>query len=111
MLPKNKRLNLKNEFNRVEAGFRAQSPSFKLKYRFDVNDHPLIGIAISSKLFKKAVMRNKAKRITSAAIEIIYSRLRNNLNLVIMPKLEVLNKRPKELSEELTYVENLFVTD
>ena len=50
-----------------------------------------IGIAVSSKIFKKAVDRNRARRLISAAIEPLYGKLPTNINILALPKASILS--------------------
>lgn len=50
------------------------------------NEFPKIGIATSSKYFKNATLRNRAKRVISKAFEALYSKLPNNINIMALPK-------------------------
>ena len=111
MLPKSQRLNLKTSFKWVASGKHLQTPSFKLMVKFSDNPLPLVGIALSKDQFKKAVDRNRARRLTSKAIEGLYPSLLNRLNLVIMPKAVVLEKSPDQLSNELKNVKDLYTTN
>lgn len=109
MLPKNQRLNLKQNFKWiVSSGKKSETPSFKLLYRLGENSHPLVGVAISSKNFKKAHQRIQAKRLSFSASKEVYSTLLKNLNLVIMPRAQVLNRNIEQLSLELKNVKALY---
>lgn len=108
MLPKFKRLNLKKSFKWVVSGRRLDTPSFKIWAKTSYNSFPLIGISLSSSIFKKPSKRNLARRKTSFAIEKTYPLLRNNLNLVIMPKQGVLIKDKENLIKELINVKEIF---
>ncbi len=108
MLPKSNRLNLKKDFKWVVCGKRSETKHFKLFYQIGVNSHPLVGIALSKSVFRKATKRNRARRLTAVAIQANYDKLLNNLNLVIMPKIEILQTRPEQLSEELYEIKNLY---
>ena len=92
----------------MSAGKRIQTPHFKLMYRLGKNDKPLVGIALSKQQFKEAHDRNRARRVTSAVVETQYPRLRKGLNLVIMPKVEVLLTPQEILLIELSNVQDLY---
>lgn len=111
MLPKEKRLNLSKSFKWVSSGKRFQTNSFNLMVKYSDNPQPLVGIALSKAQFKQAHDRNRARRLTSKAIEELYSSLNHGLNLVIMPKGSVLDKSPEELIQELKDVKALSTTD
>ncbi|MBI2329775.1 ribonuclease P protein component [Candidatus Daviesbacteria bacterium] len=86
MLPKPQRLNLKTDFKWVAAGKKLETKYLKLFIKPGDNQIPRIGIAVSSKIFNKATARNKAKRLTSAAFEALYSKLPKTINIVALPK-------------------------
>lgn len=101
MLAKDQRLNLKYSFKWVMAGHRAETSFYKMFWRFGDNTQPLISITASTKIFNKAVDRNRARRLTSAAIQPFYPQLLANLNMVIMPKYQLLARSSMDISKEL----------
>lgn len=98
MLPKSKRLNLKYDFNWVSKGQRVEAGMVKLFYRMGDNAFPKIGISLSSKNFPRAVERNRARRLISAAIEKLYPKLPSGLNLMALPKDQVLEISSPQLA-------------
>lgn len=86
MLSKDKRLNLKKDFKWVASGKKMETQYLKIFTRTGDNQSPRVGIANSSKVFKNATDRNRARRIVSAALESLYERLPNNINIVVLPK-------------------------
>ncbi len=101
MLSKDKRLNLKKDFKWVAAGKRLETPYLKLFIKLGDNQEPKVGIAVSSKTFKKAVERNKARRLTSAAFEALYSNLPQRINILALPKAGVINVKSGDLVLDL----------
>lgn len=101
MLPKSKRLNLKKDFKWVAAGKKLESKYLKLFVKIGENSIPKIGIATSSKSFKKATQRNRAKRLVSAAFENLYSRLPQSVNIVALPKTGILSVKSAEVLSDL----------
>jgi ribonuclease P protein component len=101
MLPKTKRLNLSKSFQWVSQGKIINDQFFQLRVRFGENEQALIGIALSSKNFKKAHNRNQAKRLVSSLIEEFYPTLPKGLNLVIMPKGEILEANKEKVRVSL----------
>lgn len=97
MLPKESRLNLKKDFKWVASGKKSENQILKLFLRLGDNQTPRVGIATSSKVFKKAVQRNRARRLISQALRNVYSTLPSGLNMIILPKQEILDKRPDEI--------------
>lgn len=103
MLSRAARLNLKTNFRWVASGKLQTSKNFKLFYRFGENAQPKVGVSIASAQFKQAVLRNKAKRIMFEQARMYYDQLPKNLNLVIMPKAQVLGLTRNELEKEFSY--------
>lgn len=101
MLSKDKRLNLKTFFNFVVSSQKAENQLVKLFFRTGENNQALVEIALKTEYFKKAVGRNRARRLISWAIEQLYCKLMPRLNLVLMPKTEVLKFSSKEIKEIL----------
>lgn len=101
MLSKDKRLNLKSSFNFVVKGQKFENPTAKFFFRFDKNPKPLVGIALKKEFFKLAVDRNRARRLVSKGFENLYGRLPGGINIVVMPKKEVLSKSSDELTKSL----------
>ena len=95
MLPKPQRLNLKKDFKFVASGKRLDTKLLKLFVRTGDNKWPRVGIALSSKHFKNATDRNRAKRLVSFAFESIYVELPANINIVALPKPGILIVKSK----------------
>ena len=102
MLSKSQRLNLKNDFKFVRSGTRKETPNLILFIRTSTNSTPLVGIANSAKVFKKAHDRNRARRLAVTAIQKIYPNLSKSLNLVIMPKENILKATVEDVERELS---------
>ncbi|MCL5784420.1 MAG: ribonuclease P protein component [Patescibacteria group bacterium] len=90
MLSKDKRLNLRKEFKWVASGEKVENNILKLFIKFGDNVQPRVGIAVSSSTFKKAVDRNRARRLIATGFQDFYFKLPQNVNLIAMPKAEVL---------------------
>ena len=101
MLPKPKRLNLKKDFKWVAAGKKLETKYLRLFFREGINPFPRIGIAASSKFFKKAHERNRARKLTSAAFEAHYSLLPLHLNIVALPKQGILDVKSGTVFSDL----------
>ncbi len=86
MLPKSQRLNLKTDFKWVAAGKKIEGKYLKLFLRMGENQIARVGIALSSKNFKKATDRNRAKRLTSQAFQSIFHLLPLSINIIALPK-------------------------
>ncbi len=91
MLPKSQRLNLKKDFKWVAAGKKLETKYLKLFIRTGENEKPKVGIALSGKSFKKAVDRNRARRLTSQAFQSLIDNLPPTINIVALPKVGILD--------------------
>jgi ribonuclease P protein component len=101
MLSRDKRLNLKTSFSFVIKGQKSENQILKIFFRQGEQEKPLVGIALKKEFFKLAVDRNRARRLTSWAVEQLYSKLVPRLNLVLMPKTEILKLSSREALEIL----------
>lgn len=97
MLSKNKRLNLKKDFKWVASGRKIETKFAKLFIKVGDNTFPRIGIASSSKNFKKATERNRARRLISQALQTIYSQLPTTTNIVALPKVGIIDVKSSEV--------------
>lgn len=102
MLPKSKRLNLSQNFNWIKAGKPLLTSHLKLFLRSGDNQITRVGVAINSKQFPKATLRNKAKRMVYKAFEEIYKDLPRNLNILALPKQGVDKVKSEELKNEIS---------
>jgi len=84
MLPKHQRLNLKTDFTRVIKGRRFETPHFIVYSKPTDQDIVKVGISIRTKNFGKAHNRNRARRLTSEAIQKLFPLLHLNQDLIIM---------------------------
>lgn len=101
MLPKNNRLNLKKDFKWVASGQKVESMNFKLFLRLGDNLKPRVGISLSKNVLKKAVDRNRAKRLLSTAFKNLYSSLLQNINIVALPKPGIISLKSTDIEKEL----------
>lgn len=101
MLSKDKRLNLKLSFNFVVKGQKAENSLYKFFFRHGDDSNPKVGIALKKEYFRLAVDRNRARRLTSKAMEVLYTQLKESVNLILMPKTGVLKLSSGEITEIL----------
>src|SRR3989338_7023851 len=104
MLPKLQRINLKKDFKRVAAGKSLETKYLKLFFKLGDNEIPKVGIAPSSKVFKKATDRNRARRLVSAAFESLYKNLPNNINIMALPKAGITGVKSSDVLLDLEKV-------
>ena len=88
----------------MASGKKLETKYLKLFIKLGENEKPRVGIALSSKNFKKAVERNRAKRVTAQAFQSIYSTLPNNINIVALPKIGVLDVKSGDVLLDLEAV-------
>ncbi len=102
MLSKDKRLNLKTDFKWAASGKSIQTKYLKLFIKTsNKNLYSKIGVAVSSKVFKEAVERNRAKRVVFAAFEKFYQKLPSSINIVALPNKEVLSVKSDDIARDL----------
>lgn len=104
MLPRSNRLNLKTDFKWTAAGKRIDTKFVKLFLKLGDNSSPRLGIAVSGKIFKKAVERNRAKRVVSAVFEALFQNLPEKINILALPKHNVLEVKSEKLLLDLKAV-------
>lgn len=104
MLSKANRLNLSTDFNFVRSGKTLQTPHLRLFLKSGDNLIPRIGVAITTKNFRKAVDRTRTKRLVFAAFEKLIPTLSSNINIIALPNAGVLEVKSSDLYEELKKV-------
>jgi len=108
MLPKKHRLPLRTELNRVKKkGILVQGKLFSLLVsRQSKKSQPSrFGFIISTKIHKKAVKRNRAKRLLSEAVTSLFPEMKNGFDTVFLAKKKIIEANPEEIKKE---VEGLF---
>lgn len=100
MLPKLNRLNLKFQFKEIVTGKKIPHRFGNVYIKYGDNLEPKIGIALTTKTFKKAHERNKAKRVISAAFEKLLPQLSKDINILVVPNSGVLEVKSEELKKE-----------
>lgn len=101
MLPKSKRLNLKKDFKWVATGKKVETKFLKLFLRTGDNQTPRVGIATSSKSFRKSSERNRARRLASFAFEALYPKLPSTINIVALPKVGITSVKSQDALSDL----------
>lgn len=101
MLSKEKRLNLKKDFKWVAFGQKLGDDLIRLYVRQGDNLEPKVGIAGSKSDFKKAIDRNRARRLVSTGFESLYNQLPKNINIVALPRQGVLELTSTEVTRVL----------
>lgn len=78
-----------------------ESRYLKVFIREGENTEPKLGIAVSSKTFSKASERNRARRLTSAAFEILYTNLPKGINILVLPKAGISEVKSQDVLSDL----------
>lgn len=73
----------------------------KLFIKFGENTFPRLGVALSAGYFKKATQRNRARRLTSRAFQLTWSRLPASANIVVLPKTDILDVKLQDVLADL----------
>lgn len=102
MLSKTFRLNLKKDFKWVVSGKLVDTKFAKLYLKVGENEAPRIGIASSSKTFKKSTERNRARRLVSEAFQSIIHHLPSTINILVLPKAPILGVKSGDVLLDLT---------
>jgi len=109
MLPSKYRLKKRSSFARVElSGKVSQFPLFGLGVLKREDKKPSkFGFVISTRISKKAVDRNKIKRILSEEVRLNYKSIKPGYNVVFLVKPSILKKDEdyirKEVLKSLNY--------
>ena len=83
------------------GGKKIETKYLKLFLKTGDNQSPRVGIAVSSHVFKKSSQRNRARRLISAALEALYLKLPQNINIVALPKATILSVKSGDVLMEL----------
>jgi ribonuclease P protein component len=102
MLPKENRLVRKPDFEKVkEKGEKFQSHLFGLLvYPID-NPVSRFGFVISTKLSKRAVKRNRAKRILREQVRLLLPKIKPGFDVVFLGKKALLEVTYQEIGNEI----------
>lgn len=98
MLPKNYRLRLKNDFDRLfkEGKFAGQA-FLTLGFVKNKLDISRLAVIVGKKVSKKAVIRNSVKRKTAEIIRLNLEQIKPGFDLVFIVKPEIQGKKYKEI--------------
>lgn len=106
MLPKKYRLTKNEDFSKIYAkGFYGTYDGVAIKYLETGSKNVLIGFSVGKNFSKKAVDRNRAKRILREACREYLAVLKPGFSIVIMPRSE---KKSIELEEAKKSLEQIF---
>ena len=102
MLPKDSRLTKRTDFEKVARGSRpTHSKYLILKKSPNPNHKTKFGIVISTKVSKKAVVRNKIRRRIREVLRSNLSKIKPDYKVILVVKNTVIDKDYQELKQDL----------
>jgi len=105
MLPSKHRLPLRTELHQVkEKGVLIQGRLFSLILTHQggkIRQASRFGFIISTKVHKKAVKRNRAKRLLGEAIQELLPKMKSDFNVVFLAKKRLIEAPPATIKIEL----------
>ncbi len=100
MLPKNHRLRLKKDFDKLFKGGKFIAQGFlTLGYIKNKLNISRLAVIVGKKVSKKAVVRNSVKRKTVEIIRLNLSGIRSGFDLVFISKPEIAGKKSAEIGK------------
>jgi ribonuclease P protein component len=102
VLKRENRIRSKKEFAEIKnKGKALYSPLFGWLFYKENDDLKKFGFIISKKISKKAVDRNRVKRVLSEIIRKNLDKFENGTRLVFLAKQEILGKKMVEIEKEV----------
>ena len=102
MLKRENRIRLKKEFLEIKNKGRVYySPLFGLLMSKENDDQKKFAFVVSKKISKKAVERNRIRRLLSEVVRNNLDKFEDGIRLVFLTKQAVLGKSLKEIEREL----------
>jgi len=102
VLKRENRIRFKKEFAEVKnKGRILYSPFFGFLTYKENDDQKKFGFIVSKKISKKAVDRNKIRRILSEVVLENLERFENGTRIIFLTKKEILGKKMKEVEKEV----------
>lgn len=105
MLPKSNRLTSKHDFEHLlNEGDIIQLAHFGLVYKQveDTSVQPRFGFIISNKISKKAVERNRIRRILRSVVRSLINNIQPGYMFVVLARKNILMQNHLDLEKELT---------
>ncbi|HUS60037.1 MAG TPA: ribonuclease P protein component [Nevskiaceae bacterium] len=102
MLPKQHRLPLRKEFNRVKKqGQLFQGNLFSLLVASQASPEIRFAFIVSKKIHKKAVKRNKIRRILAESVQAFLLEIKPGVDAVFLTKKVIIDKNFTEIKKEV----------
>ena len=100
---------LRREF-RIPKGLRFNnsrlfsSPLFTIKVRENGLTFNRFAIIVSKKVDKRAVVRNRIRRLISSSLEELYNKLKQGRDAIFIVRRDAINKSREDFFKEIKYV-------
>ena len=102
MLKRENRIRLKKEFTEVKnKGRILYSPLFGFLTYKENDDQKKFGFIVSKKISKRAVDRNKIRRILSEVVRKKLEKFEGGTRIIFLTKKEILDKKYNEIEKEV----------
>jgi len=102
VLKRENRIRLRKEFAEIKnKGKILYSPLFGFLTYKENDDQKKFGFIVSKKISKKAVDRNKIRRILSEVVRENLEKFENGTRIIFLTKKEILGKKMKEIEKEV----------
>lgn len=102
MLSRPNRLRRRNDFTRVyKKGTTVHARTFSIKHAQNQLGHPRIGIVVSTKVSKKAVIRNRLRRRFYAQMRHLLPRINGGVDIVIMVRHSAIDQESAQIARDL----------
>lgn len=102
MLPRQNRLSQKDRNAFKNGAIRFQTPLFLLKITQDQSPHPpRLAIVVKKTIDRRAVVRNRIKRVISEALGEILPSLLQNSNTLLIAQNNIKEKTKEEIQKDL----------
>ena len=101
MLPSKNRLTKKPDFERVKAeGELLTGRLFGILFIKNEKDFPRVGFIVSTNISKKAVERNRAKRLLREATRVFLPKIKGGVDVLFLAKSQMLKASQSQAIEE-----------
>ncbi|PJE70179.1 ribonuclease P protein component [Candidatus Shapirobacteria bacterium CG10_big_fil_rev_8_21_14_0_10_48_15] len=104
MLPRNARLSLKREFNQLKKQakvYSSRSFSLLLGPPNRRAGSAQFAFVVSKKIDRRAVSRNRVKRLLAASVQPLLPQIKPSLTVVFLAKKDIVTASQKELAQEI----------
>lgn len=102
MLKRTNRLRKQKDFARVfKRGKTVHMPAFTIKYHPNNQPHTRVAVVISTKVAKKAVIRNRTRRRFYNQLQAMWPEVHPGVDIVILLRHQAIDLRGKHLAEQL----------